>query len=760
MNLTRPGALRAAALAAVTLFGLAAVRPAPARADEGAKKALDLEALYSPDAAKRVNFMGAPQTNLGWLDATHFLVRSKEGGLVSVEARSGRTSPWIDAAKMQAAFAKLPGFSTEDAAAVAHGCPELDPQASRFAFGCELRFALSADHKAAVINTADDLFYYRFGDDAATRLTHDPQAEELEEFSPDGRFVSFVRDGNLAVVEVATGRERALTTDGGAKLFNGKLDWVYQEEIYGRGDFRGYWWSPDSHRIAFLRLDESPVLPYTVVDHVPLHPVLEVTPYPLAGDPNPIVSLGVVPAVGGETVWVDLERYRTSDPLVVGVGWTPDSAKVVAQVQDREQTWLDLDLADPGSGAVSTLFRDRSQAFIESGEHPWYLADGSFLWPTMRSGWKHVYHYAADGKQLAELTPGEWEIQDLLGVDEAHGVFYVTSNRDVAPESQLFRIGLDGSGPTRISRRPGTHRPHFSPDFALYLDAWSDSATPMQVRLHAADGGEIRTVDENHVAAVDEYGFSPVEFFQVAARDGVKLEALMIKPPDFDPAKRYPVLIYQYGGPHAPVVENRWDPYGGPWNQLLAQHGYVIFACDNRSASGKGYLGTFQAYKHMGVVELRDTEDAVGWLRAQSWVDPDRIGIWGWSYGGFQTSFDLTHSTSFKVGIAGAPVTDWHLYDTVYTERYMLRPQNNPEGYEETSVVGAAANLHGKLLLLHGTTDDNVHLQNSIKFIYELERAGKTFDLALYPKSRHGPSDRKLIYQMRTLMTDFIEHNL
>jgi dipeptidyl-peptidase 4 len=762
MRPSRPAVLCAAS-ATVALLSLALpARPQTAAAAETpAKKNLDVEVLFSPDSSVRRSFSGKPLSALGWLDAGRYLAPAEEGkGWRVVEARTGRSTPFFDPAKLEAAFARLPGFGAEDAAGLGAGCFVLDEDDPLAARACPRPLALSADRKAVVVNQANDLFYYRFGADAATRLTAGPEAEEQEAFSPDGRLVSFIRGNDLYVVDTATGRERALTTGGGPKLLHGKLDWVYQEEIYGRGDFRAYWWSPDSRRIAFLQLDEEGVPEATVIDHVAVRQELEVTPYPQPGDPNPKVAVGVVAAAGGEAVWVDLSRSRPSDPVVVGVGWTPDAAKVVIQVQDREQTWLDLDLADPATGAVTTLFRDRSAAFIEAGEKPTYLADGSFLWPTMRSGWKHLYHYAADGKLLAEVTPGEWEIDRLAAVDEKRGVVYVTSNRDAAPGRQIYRIGLDGTGLTPISRRAGTHLPIFSPDGALYLDRWSDVTTPTQVRLHDADGGELRVLEANPVAALDEFRWGPVEFFQVPARDGLALEASIIKPPDFDPSRRHPVLIYHYGGPHAPMVQNRFDAYQYPWHQMLAERGYVIFECDNRSASGKGWLGTFEAYRHLGVVELRDTEDCVSWLQAQSWVDPDRIGIAGWSYGGFLTAYVLTHSTSFKIGIAGAPVTDWRLYDSLYTERYMRRPENNPEGYEETSVIAAAGNLHGKLLLLHGTTDDNVHLQNTVKLIYELAKAGKDYQLALYPRTRHVPFDRKLVYQMRKLMTEFVEENL
>jgi dipeptidyl-peptidase-4 len=321
-------------------------------------------------------------------------------------------------------------------------------------------------------------------------------------------------------------------------------------------------------------------------------------------------------------------------------------------------------------------------------------------------------------------------------------------------------VKLDGSQLTRLSRRDGTHRASFSPGFARYLDTWSDINTPPQVRVHAADGTETRLVAENQVTALDDYRLSTPEFLQVTARDGFVMEAMLIKPPDFDPSRRYPVFQHTYGGPHNQQVSNAWGRTATMFYHLLAQHGIVVWVMDNRTASGKGAVSTWPVYQNFGELELRDIEDGIAWLTDQPWVDPARIGIEGWSYGGYMTSYALTHSDTFAMGIAGGTVSDWRNYDTIYTERFMRTPQNNPEGYRKSSPRFNAADLQGELLLIHGTMDDNVHLQNTLQFVYELQQAGKQFELMLYPKSRHGVTDPKQNTHLRHKMLDFILEHL
>ncbi|MBK6797757.1 MAG: S9 family peptidase [Acidobacteria bacterium] len=701
-------------------------------------KLLTVDDLFDPE--KRVNFNGNPPAGMVWLDGVSYLQRGRR-----VNAVTGQSEPFYDTEKMQAALQKLPGVNAESAKQLSGG-----------------RFMMNGARTAALINFANDLFYYKFGSDEAVRLTNSAEDEVGEEFSPDGRQVSFVRNYNIHVVDVATQRERSLTSDGNSKLFNGRLDWVYQEEVYGRGDFKAYWWSPDSSRIAYLQLDESEVKDFTVVDHIPNQQNLEIYAYPKSGMPNPSVRLGLVNSVGGSTMWVDLFRYQGFEPILNRVTWTPDSARLLFMITNREQTWMDVNFVDPRSGKYSTAFRETSKAWVEADNVtlPRWLKDGSFLWLSERDGWKHIYHYSADGKMLKQITSGKWEARTLHGADEVGGWIYFSGTERSHIGGDVYRIRMDGSGLQRLTDTPGSHAANFDPTFKHFIDMWSDAMTPGQVRLHSSDGKLVRVIDENKVDKLKEYKLSKPEFMQVKTRDGFMMEAMMMKPVDFDPAKKYPVYIQTYAGPHAPQVRNGW---GGPttmWHQMLAQKGYIIWICDNRSASGKGLESAWTIYKNFGELELRDIEDGISYLKSQPWVDGSRIGINGWSFGGYMTAYALTHSTSFKVGIAGAPVTDWHLYDTIYTERYMGTPQNNPEGYEKSSVIKAAKNLSGKLLLIHGTIDDNVHMQNSIQFIYELEKAGKPFQFMIYPKSRHGVADPRLVKHMREMMLNFILNNL
>ena len=706
---------------------------------------LTVDDIYSPN--RRINFSGSPDTGLTWLDPSTYLSRRRAANGVEwlkVDAASGRTSPLFDAGSMQTALASLPGVSRDEASELARSSD----------------LTLNPARTGALVTIADDLYFYSFAAAKVDRLTTASGEEEVPTFSPDGRLVAFVRGNNLHVVEIATQREQALTTDGNRELLNGKLDWLYQEEIYGRGQFKAYWWSPDSSRLAFLQLDERPVPEYTVVDHIPYRPALEVTDYPKAGDPNPTVKLGMARVTGGGPSWVDLSSYSTTEFLIVNVGWTPDSTQIVHQVQDREQTWLDLNLADATNGSARRVLRETTSAWVNENGNPVWLKDGSFLWFSERSGFKHLYRYSAAGEMLKQITTGRWEVRTFFGVDEANNVAYFSSPERNSIATDIYRIRLDGTGMTRLSQGGGTNRAIFNPDFSQYVGVWSNVTTPTQVRLHRSDGTEARVIDGNAVPAFADFKLATPEFVQVKTRDGFVMDGMLIKPPDFNPSRRYPVYQFTYAGPGAAEVRDSW---GGPdymFLQMLAQHGVVCWVLDNRSASGKGAESQWPVYGRLGELELQDLEDGVTWLKQQSWVDPSRLVLSGWSYGGFMTAYALTHSTSWSAGIVGAPVTDWRDYDSIYTERLMKMPQNNPEGYRATAPRWAAKDLHGNLLLMHGTIDDNVHMQNTIQFIYELEKAGKPYQLQLYPKSRHGVVDPALNAHLRAAMWKFIQENL
>ncbi|MFN2482620.1 MAG: prolyl oligopeptidase family serine peptidase, partial [Pyrinomonadaceae bacterium] len=383
-----------------------------------------------------------------------------------------------------------------------------------------------------------------------------------------------------------------------------------------------------------------------------------------------------------------------------------------------------------------------------------------FLQVKTRDGWRHLYHYSADGKVIRQITRGSWEVRSLEGVDEKTGNVYFTASErnNIAPS--VYRMKLDGTALKRLTESEGTHAAVFNPTYTMFVNRWTNVSTPTQVRLFDTEGKLVRAIDENPREALRQFKLGKVEFFQVPTRDGFRMDAMMIRPPDFDPSKKYPVMSFTYSGPHAAQVRDAWGGAGYLWHQMLAQKGYIVWVCDNRTASGRGVEPTWQVYRNFGELELRDLEDGVAWLKSQPYVDGARIGLWGWSFGGFMTTYALTHSKSFKIGIAGGSVTDWRDYDSIYTERYMGMPQNNPEGYRRSSPQAAAKDLSGKLLLIHGAMDDNVHVQNTIQFAYELQKAGKQFQLMLYPKSRHGVTDPLLVKQMRQMMTDFILQNL
>ena len=727
----------AARLALILLIAASAV---------GQRKQLTLETIYDP--ATRVYFSGAVQSGFDWLDDATFVwpKRDAKGKLVEWErfdVKSGSGQPFFDRAAFERSLGQA-GVTAEESAAASKST--------------SLRF--DAKKSAIVVEAAGDLFLYSIAKQTATRLTSTPAAEELPQFSPDGKWVAFVRGNNLYTIDVATAHERQLTTDGGPTILNGGLDWVYEEEVYGRGTKRGFWWSPDSSRIAFLRTDEAGVPAYPNVDQVPYHPVAEPQFYPKAGDPNPHVRLMVAPAGGGALATVDNERYTAADFLIVRVSWTRDGKALTYQVQNREQTWLDLDEADPAGGAPKTLIHETTKAWVEPLDEPSWLADGSFLWESERSGFRHLYHYKADGTLLGQVTSGDWEVRDLLGVDEKGGWIYFAGTERSPIGLDLYRVKVDGSGLQRISEAAGTHAAKFNPSMTYFVDAWSDVNTPSQARLHRADGTLAKVVDANLSSALADYDLPKPEFLQVKARDGFVLEALMIKPANFDASKKYPVYEYHYGGPHAQQVTNAWKGTTLQFLQLVAQQGVVVWICDNRAASGKGAVSAWTLYKHFGETELRDMEDGLTWLKSQPFIDGSRIMTYGWSYGGYMTSYALTHSKTFIAGISGGTVADWRDYVSIYTERYMLMPQNNTDAYKSSSPRWAAKDLHGNLLLIHGAVDDNVHPQNTIQFAYELEKAQVPFEMKLYPKQQHGVRDPALVYDLQKTILAFVRANL
>lgn len=702
------------------------------------KQRLTFELIYESD--RPPSFNGSPTRADRWLDDERF-VQTKDGRSWRIEARTGRAEPIerADTDRIARALAELPTI----------GAGRARQYAERFGTpGDEEREGFFFEHE-------NDLYYCRYDGTGAARLTSTPQREELASFSPDGRFVAFVRDNDLWVVDVATHAERALTTGGTDRVRSGKADWVYFEEVFNRS-WRVYWWSPDSTRLAYLRVDSTPEKTFTIVNNVPGEQVVEVSPYPRPGEPNPRAALFTVSVGGGEPRQADLSAYDAEAMLVTGVGWRPDSSALWAFVQNRTQTWLDLVMLPADGGPATRLMRETTRAWVDAPPAPTFLKDGSFLLLSERTGWKHLYHFEKDGSLRRQVTDGAWEVRSIAKFLEDPGVVFFSGTKDSHIASNLYRVNLDGSGLVRLTPERGSHQASLSPGGKLLVDTWSTIEAPPRVVLRdAADGSLVRVLDTNPVRTLEEYVLVTPELVTIPTADGFELEGHVHLPPGLDESRRYPVWFQTYAGPHAPTVSDAWQG-GRTWDQVLAQAGYIVFRSDPRSASGKGAVSAWTAYKRLGVPELEDIEAAIRWLSRRPYVDAGRIGMAGHSYGGFMTAFALTHSELFAAGIAGAPVTDWRDYDTIYTERFMLTPQENPEGYEATSVVRAAAGLHGRLLLTHGMMDDNVHLANNTKLIHALQRANKPFEMMLYPEARHGIGGRH--YQR--LQYDFIRRAL
>ena len=721
---------------------------------------LSVEDIYGYDGWTRFNgsqaatMTWAPDGN-PWLSDTHHLWPSDAAQSIGDETRG----PWVRMDAVSGVSTPLYTYAQLERALAEGGATSTDARSAARA----RQSNFSAARDALLITAGNDLYAYNISTARAARVTNSPGPKIEATFSPDGRSVVFVRNNNLFIARPGASGEKALTSDGGLELLNGTLDWVYSEELYGRGNRRAYWWSPDSSRLAFLQFDERAVPRYPLVDDIPYDPALAPQHYPKAGDPNPVVRLGIVSATGEGVRWIDTTRY--SDFLVVSVSWTPDSRSVVFQIQDRAQTWLELNRADAATGSARRVLKETSKAWVErwqdSSVDPIWLRDGSFLWLSERSGWRHLYHYAANGDQLRQITRGNWEVRRTHGVDATNAWVYFSSTERSAIDLDLYRVRVDGTGMERISRAAGRHNVFFNPARTLLLDSWSDIVTPPQVRLHnISTDTAVRVVDPNPVRGLKEQGLSIPELLQVQTRDGFVMEAVMIKPPDFDPTRRYPVYQFTYAGPHAPQVSNAWGATDFLYHQLLAQRGIIVWICDNRTASGKGMKSAWPLYKNFGSLELRDIEDGLAWLKRQPYVDGSRIGISGVSFGAYMTLYALTHSRSFAMGIAEGAVSDWRTYDTIYTERYMGLPDENRDGYRRSSPRFSADNLSGNLLLVHGALDDNVHPQNTMQFAYALQQAGKPFQMMIYPGAAHGVSDPAQTLHLRRMMLDFTTQNL
>jgi dipeptidyl-peptidase-4 len=598
-------------------------------------------------------------------------------------------------------------------------------------------------------------------------VTGDADIEDPK-FSPDGKWVSYVRDFNLWVANVATGKSKPLTTGGSEEILKAKLDFLYPEELeLGTA----YWWSPDSSKIAYYEMDERQVTRYSLVDMSSPLGATEYERFPQAGEPNPVVRARVVSIDGGETKWMD--TGANTDVYLARLVWLRDGRRVAIERLNRAQTRLDLLFCDSTGGACKTILTDTDKYWINLSDDLYFFADNQrFLWSSERTGFRHYYLYEFSGKQLEQLTSGDWGITGTGGfgpgtdshpaVDEARGLIYFMSNKDDVLGTQIYRLSLNDKSITRVTKENGTHEALFAPDASGFVDTYSNAMAPPRRDLYGPDASRVAVVDENKVPELSEYQLARVEFLSLAANDGTKLYASMIRPLDFDASKRYPVLICVYGGPGIQVVRDQWDGDDYLWLEMMAQKGYIVFRLDNRGSYQRGHVFETPIYHHFGKIELEDQLSGVKYLKSLPYVDASRIGIAGWSYGGTMTLVAMFNAPEiFKAGVSVAPVTDWRLYDTAYTERYMGRPQDNPNGYDDSSQVNHVAGLQGNLLLVHSTGDDNVHFSNTAELLNDMIRAGKyPSNLIIFPGRGHGINDLPARIELYKKVTEFVLNNL
>ena len=621
----------------------------------------------------------------------------------------------------------------------------------------------SPDGKALLFPLGGELYFYdltKSGRDAVRKLTNGGGFATDPKISPKGGFVSFIRDRNLWAIDLTSGEEVQLTRDGSDTIGNGVAEFVADEEM---DRHTGYWWAPDDAAIAFARIDETPVPVQKRYEVYPDRTEVVEQRYPAAGDHNVRVQLGVIaPKTGARPQWIDLGK--DPDIYLARVDWR-NPQRLTFQRQSRDQKKIELIETTLTNGTPRTLVTETSTTWVPLHNDLRFLKDGRFLWSSERSGFEHLYIASEDGSTLTALTQGEWVVDGLLAIDETAGLAYVSGTRDGATEAHVYAVPLSGGEPRRLTQAPGMHAATFARNASVFVDSWSSDTTLPQIELFKADGTKLATLlvndvsDATHPYAKYRAAHQPTAYGTLTAADGTTpLHYSLIKPAGFDPKKQYPVVVFVYGGPAAQTVTRAWPGRSDSFfNQYLAQQGYVVFSLDNRGTPRRGAAFGGALYGKQGTVEVDDQLRGVAWLKSQAFVDPARIGVYGWSNGGYMTLMLLAkHSEAYACGVAGAPVTDWALYDTHYTERYMDLPKANEAGYREASVFTHVDGIGaGKLLLIHGMADDNVLFTNSTKLMSELQKRGTPFELMTYPGAKHGLRGSDLLHRYR-LTEDFL----
>ncbi|WP_281322823.1 S9 family peptidase [Flavobacterium aestivum] len=604
-----------------------------------------------------------------------------------------------------------------------------------------------------------DYYLYNSVTKSLTKL-FDFQIQEPT-FSPDGTKIAYAKENNLYVYDLASKKITTVTTDGKKNaVINGITDWVYEEEF---AFVRAFDWSKDSKKLAYIRFDESQVPEFSMsIFQKDLYPTIETFKYPKAGEKNSEVSLHLYDVSTAATKVVNLSNYN--DFYIARLKWTNDANVLSAQVLNRHQDNLDLLFIDGSTGTTKVVLNEKDKAYVDITDNLTFLKDNSFIWTSEKDGFNHIYLYDASGKLKNQVTKGNWEVTNYYGFDEKTKTVFYQSVENGSINRDVYRIALDGKNKVRLSKNVGGNAATFSPNFQYYINTFSSASQPTIYTLNESKSGkEIQVIENNQdlVAKLKGYDLPSKEFFVLKTEKGNELNAWIIKPKDFDASKKYPVFMVQYSGPGSQQVVNQWGGSNEYWYMMLAQQGYIVIDVDGRGTGYKGADFKKVTQLQLGKYEVEDQIDAAKVIGNYPYVDKSRIGIWGWSFGGFMASNCIFQGADvFKMAIAVAPVTNWRFYDSIYTERYMQTPQENPGGYDQNSPINHVSKLKGKFLLIHGSADDNVHVQNSMQMMEALIQANKQFDSQIYPDKNHGIYGGKTRAQLYTKMTNFIKENL